>query len=87
MLSHIAFKVETLDDLAYFEKQVERFGCTTTRISNNTRLAEGEAVHFILPTGQHCELYHEIEYLGTAVGNLKSTSMAIKGKRNCTTSS
>ncbi len=56
-VAHIAFKVESRDDLAYFEKQVERFGCTTTRISNHTRLAEGEAVHFILPTGQHCELY------------------------------
>jgi catechol 2,3-dioxygenase len=69
-VAHVAFKVETLDDLAYFEKQIERFGLTTTRISNNTRLAEGEAVHFILPTGQHCELYYEIDFLGTAVGNL-----------------
>lgn len=67
-VAHVAFKVESLDDLTYYEKQVERFGLTTTRISNHTRLAEGEAVHFILPTGQHCELYYEIEYLGTAVG-------------------
>jgi catechol 2,3-dioxygenase len=69
-VAHIAFKVESESDLAYFEKQVERFGCTTTRISNRTRLAEGEAVRFILPTGQHCELYYEIEYVGTAVGTL-----------------
>ena len=55
---------------AYYEKKIEQFGCTTTRISNNTRLAEGEAVHFILPTGHHCELYHEIGFLGTAVGVL-----------------
>ena len=25
-------------------------------------------MHFILPTGHHCELYHEIDFLGTAVG-------------------
>jgi catechol 2,3-dioxygenase len=67
-LAHVAFKVETLDDLAYYEKKIEEFGCTTTRISKNTRLAEGEAVHFILPTGHHCELYHEIGFLGSAVG-------------------
>ena len=67
-LAHLAFKVESNDDLAYFEKKVEQFGCKTTRISNNTRLGEGEAVHFILPTGHHCELYHEIDLLGTAVG-------------------
>lgn len=67
-LVHLAFKVEKEDDLAYFEKKIEEFGCTTTRISNRTRLAEGEAVHFILPTGHHCELYHEVGFLGTAVG-------------------
>lgn len=67
-IAHIAFKVESLDDLAYYEKKVEEFGCTTTRISKGIRLAEGEAVHFILPTGHHCELYTEIELLGTAVG-------------------
>ncbi|MCQ6275988.1 catechol 2,3-dioxygenase [Bacillus sp. V3B] len=67
-LVHMAFKVETLDDLAYYEKKVEEFGCTTSRISSHTRLAEGEAVHFILPTGHHCELYYEIGFLGTAVG-------------------
>src|SRR3954470_5333921 len=49
-IAHMAFKVETLDDLAYYERKVEEFGCTTTRISSGTRLGEGEAVHFILPT-------------------------------------
>ena len=68
-LVHMAFKVETLDDLAYYEKKVEEFGCITSRISSHTRLAEGEALHFILPTGHRCELYYEIGFLGTAVGN------------------
>jgi len=67
-LAHLAFKVESNEDLAYFEKRVEAFGCTTTRVSNRTRLGEGEAVRFILPTGHYCELYHEIDLLGTAVG-------------------
>ncbi|KAA9021056.1 catechol 2,3-dioxygenase [Niallia endozanthoxylica] len=67
-LAHLAFKVQSIDDLAYYEKKIEEFGCTTTRVTNQTRLAEGEAVRFILPTGHVCELYHEIELLGTAVG-------------------
>ncbi|HHW36851.1 MAG TPA: catechol 2,3-dioxygenase [Bacillales bacterium] len=69
-LAHMAFKVETLVDLAYYEKKIEEFGCTTSRISKGARIGEGEAVHFILPTGHHCELYTEIELLGTAVGTL-----------------
>lgn len=67
-MAHMAFKVKSEDDLAYFEKKIEAFGCTTKRVPKGTRLAEGEAVHFILPSGHHCELYHEIELLGTAVG-------------------
>ena len=27
-LAHMAFKVENADDLAYYEKKVEEFGCT-----------------------------------------------------------
>ena len=86
-LAHFGFKVETEEDLAYFEKKIEEFGCTTTRISNNTRLGEGEAVHFILPTGHHCELYHEIDFLGNKGWTYKSTPMAIRNKRNCSASS
>jgi catechol 2,3-dioxygenase len=80
-VAHIAFKVETIDDLAYFEKKIEEFGCKTTRISNRTRLGEGEAVHFILPTGHHCELYYEIDLLGTAVGtrNPHPWPLGVKG--------
>ena len=69
-LVHMAFKVETLDDLAYYEKKVEEFGCITSRISSHTRLAEGEALHFILPTGHRCELYYEIGFLGNGDGEL-----------------
>ncbi|QOY34619.1 catechol 2,3-dioxygenase [Anaerobacillus isosaccharinicus] len=69
-LEHFAFKVRNETDLSYFEKKVEQFGLTTSRVSKNTRLAEGQAVRFILPTGHQVELYYEIGYLGTAVGTL-----------------
>ena len=45
-IGHLAFKVETIEDLAYYEKKVEEFGCTATRISKGTRLAEGGSHHF-----------------------------------------
>ncbi|MFD3445909.1 catechol 2,3-dioxygenase [Microbacteriaceae bacterium 4G12] len=69
-LEHFAFKVETLEDLAKYEKRVEQFGCTTRRISNRERMGEGQAVQFELPTGHIVELYQEIERLGRRTGNI-----------------
>jgi catechol 2,3-dioxygenase len=67
-LDHLAFKVEKLEDLASFEKKIEQFGCIVRRVSNGTRLAEGQAIRFELPTGHNVELYHDIQVLGTKVG-------------------
>jgi catechol 2,3-dioxygenase len=50
-LDHFAFKVENEEDLEKYEKKIEQFGCTLKRISKRTRLAEGEAIRFELPTG------------------------------------
>ena len=67
-LDHLAFKVEEEEDLAVFEKRIEQFGCTLSRVSNRSRLGEGEAIRFELPTGHPVELYHEIVQVGTRVG-------------------
>jgi catechol 2,3-dioxygenase len=67
-LDHFAFKVQREDDLAKYEKKIEQFGCVVKRISKGTRLAEGEAIRFELPTGHQMELYHEIEHVGTKTG-------------------
>ncbi|MFB5189785.1 catechol 2,3-dioxygenase [Alicyclobacillus fastidiosus] len=67
-LEHFAFKVATEEDLSRFEKKVEQFGCTLKRVSRGTRLGEGEAIRFELPTGHSMELYHQIESPGTRVG-------------------
>jgi catechol 2,3-dioxygenase len=69
-LDHFAFKVAHVEDLTKLEKKIEQFGLTTRRVSNGTRLAEGQAIRFVLPTGHEVELYHEIKLLGTAVGTL-----------------
>lgn len=69
-LDHFAFKVENEDELADFEKKIEQFGCTLKRISKGTRLAEGEAIRFELPTGHQLELYSDIQVVGTRTGNI-----------------
>lgn len=69
-LDHLAFKVEKENDLAVFEKKIEQFGCTLSRVSKGTRLAEGEAIRFELPTGHPVELYHDVVQVGTRTGTL-----------------
>ena len=69
-LETMGFKVESNDELDMLEKKVQQFGLSLQRISKGTRLAEGEAIRFELPTGHLCELYHEIEQIGTATGIL-----------------
>ncbi|MCP8970498.1 catechol 2,3-dioxygenase [Ectobacillus ponti] len=67
-IDHLAFKVETWEDLARFEKSAEAFGCTVKRVSNGSRIGEGEAVRIEIPTGHQVELYKDIEMVGTKVG-------------------
>lgn len=67
-LDHLAFKVKDIHALERLEKKVEEFGCTLSRVSEGTRLAEGEAVRFTSPSGHFIELYAEIEQPGTATG-------------------
>ena len=69
-LETFGLKVASNDDLAYLEKKVEQFGLTTKRLSKGSRLGEGEVLQFVLPTGHLCELYHDIEQVGTKVGRI-----------------
>ncbi len=67
-LAHMAFKVETLDDLAYYEKKIEEFGCTTTRISKGQDLLKEKP--FTLSYQQDIIVNYtmKLNLLGTAVG-------------------
>jgi len=69
-IDHFAFKVEKEEELAVFEKKIEQFGLTLKRISKGTRLAEGEAIRFELPTGHQMELYYQIERVGKITGTV-----------------
>ncbi|MCI1696533.1 catechol 2,3-dioxygenase [Aneurinibacillus aneurinilyticus] len=67
-MDHMAFKVKHSYDLEALERKVEQFGCKTWRISRGSRIAEGEAIRFEIPTGHEVELYSDIEFVGTGTG-------------------
>ncbi|OZI10716.1 catechol 2,3-dioxygenase [Bacillaceae bacterium SAS-127] len=69
-MDHMAFKVKDVYELEKLEFKIEQFGCKLTRIPHNTRLAEGQAVRFTIPTGHEVELYTEIEQVGSGTGNV-----------------
>lgn len=67
-MDHLAFKVKNPYELEIFERKIEQFGCKLWRISHGSRIAEGEAIRFELPTGHEVELYSDIEVVGTKTG-------------------
>ncbi|HEX6595234.1 MAG TPA: catechol 2,3-dioxygenase [Bacillota bacterium] len=69
-MDHLAFKVKDIFELEKLERKVEQFGCTLGRVSEGTRIGEGEAVRFTIPTGHTVELYTDIRQVGTATGTL-----------------
>lgn len=66
-LVHMGFKCETAEDLDIFADKLTSRGITVQRLPKGSRIAEGEALRFQLPTGQYVELYHEIEYVGNGL--------------------
>ncbi len=66
-LDHLAFKVRYDEDLDVYEKKLNEYGVATERIPAGTRIAEGEAVRFQVPTGQYIELYSQIEKVGNGL--------------------
>ncbi len=66
----VGYKVAKEDDLAQYEKRIQAFGCTTERMSRGENPAVGDGIRVVLPSEHIMELYHEIEFTGTAVGLL-----------------
>ncbi|MEB3100250.1 catechol 2,3-dioxygenase [Ferviditalea candida] len=79
-MDHFAFKVRHVDDLAQYEKKIEEFGLTLKRVTDGSRLKEGEAIRFELPTGHFVELYADIERVGTATGTLNPHPWPLNAK-------
>ncbi|MDI3328646.1 MAG: catechol 2,3-dioxygenase [Alicyclobacillaceae bacterium] len=66
-LVHMAFKVRFERELDEYEKALEQYGVRVNRVSKGTRIAEGQAIRFELPTGHLVELYHDIERVGNGL--------------------
>ncbi|WP_027414975.1 catechol 2,3-dioxygenase [Aneurinibacillus terranovensis] len=66
-LEHMAFKCEFAQDLDLYEKKLIDYGVAVKRVPKGTRIAEGEAIRFQLPTEHWVELYHEIEVVGNGM--------------------
>jgi catechol 2,3-dioxygenase len=69
-LTKFGVKVKGLDNLDYFEKKIQQFGCSTTRMSKGENYAVGEGVRVVLPSEHVMELYHDMEYVGKEVGTI-----------------
>ncbi|MFC3884005.1 catechol 2,3-dioxygenase [Bacillus songklensis] len=69
-MDHMAFKVKDPYELEILEHKIEQFGCKLSRVSYGSRIAEGEAIRFEIPTGHEVELYSDIEFVGTNVGTV-----------------
>ncbi|MDQ0163066.1 catechol 2,3-dioxygenase [Aeribacillus alveayuensis] len=67
-MEHMGFKVENIYKLEELEYKVEQFGCSVSRVPHGSRIAEGEAIRFEIPTGHVVELYCDIKQVGTKVG-------------------
>lgn len=67
-LEKLGYKVAKEDDLAEYEKRIQSFGCTTTRMSKGDNPGVGDGIRVEIPSGHTVELYHEIEFTDTAVG-------------------
>ncbi|WCN39505.1 catechol 2,3-dioxygenase [Aneurinibacillus uraniidurans] len=66
-LDHLAFKCEFAQDLDLYEQKLSDYGIAVQRVPKGTRIAEGEAIRFQLPTEHWVELYHEIEVVGNGM--------------------
>lgn len=64
----LGYKVAKEDDLAEYEKRIQTFGCTTTRMSKGDNPGVGDGIRVEIPSGHTVEFYHEIEFTDTAVG-------------------
>jgi len=63
----MAFRLESLDDLAYFENRLEQHGCRVQRVSSGAEHAVGEAIRFTAPSEHRVELYYDMTIVGNGL--------------------
>jgi len=67
-MEHVAFKVETPDDLVFFRNKLEGAGVKVTKLAAGSEMGMGEALLFQTPAGHNVKLYAEMEQVGIDVG-------------------
>lgn len=69
-IDRFAFKVETEQDLEYFEGRLENYGLAVSRVSRDEEVGQGESIRFDIPSGHEMELVYDVDKLGSSVGKL-----------------
>jgi catechol 2,3-dioxygenase len=66
-LNHMAFRLESLDDLPFFENKLERNGCRVERVGGADKYELGEAIRFTAPSEHRVELYYDMTIVGNGL--------------------
>ncbi len=66
-LNYAAFRLDSPEDLAYFEDRLERHEHRVARISAGEEHAVGEAIRFTAPSEHRIELYHDMRFVGNGL--------------------
>ena len=70
-LNHMAFRLESLDDLPFFENKLERNGCRVERVAGADKYELGEAIRFTAPSEHRVELYYDMTIVGNGLPTTK----------------
>lgn len=68
-MEHVAYKVESEDDLDAFQKRIEAWGIGTEWLDEGTLPYTGRMLRFQLPSGHEMRLYAQKTCVGTDVGS------------------
>ena len=63
----MAFRLESLDDLAFFENKLERNGYRVERVAGADKYELGEAIRFTAPSEHRVELYYDMTIVGNGL--------------------
>jgi len=66
-LSYMAFRLESSDDLAFFENKLERNGCRVERVASADKYEIKEAIRFTAPSEHRVELYYDMKIVGNGL--------------------
>ena len=66
-LEQFGWKVESIDDLEFFETEAEKWGCDVERLEGGQLLATGPGIRFEAPSGHTVVLYYRMQKVGNGL--------------------